>query len=191
MTTAPKPTRRRGADPRLVRYAWIAARLEGISVKEGFEAWSEKHFGRRLTKRDIERHVNPIRVPPHIGRSRKEEVPPAPSPTPALQDWVRVDERRLQLLSVLFELPNRSSAPRPGLFEALEDLSGLRHVIELREDGDILALGVVRSMEEAETLQEEVSTQAAGQPLRMRVIERESQNGAARTWFDVALRQAK
>ena len=70
-------------------------------------------------------------------------------------------------------------------------MNGIRHVVETKGDGDIIALGVARNIDEADDLQARVQEQAPGQGVRMRLIERESQAGAADTWLDLADRQAK
>jgi hypothetical protein len=185
-------------DERLVQYAWIAARLNDIGVSgENFADWTEANFGERLTRRDLDAHVMPLTPPSKQGRRRKRpgSAPRREGPTPALMDALRVDEKRLGLLTLLFELPNPRFVARPGLFEWLESQAGIKQVIELREDGDIVALGVVRTHEEAGHLkslvQEQVAERGEEQGVRMRVIERESHAGAAGTWFQLAKRQAE
>jgi hypothetical protein len=180
-------------DERLVRYAWVAARLSGVATsKGGFEEWSERCFGRRLTDDHVRAYVTPLTPPTRKGRPRKHagEAPKREGPTPALREWLAVDEQRLELLSVMFELPNRDFVPRSELFERLEKLPGIKQVIEIKEDGDIVALGLVRNMSEADDLKALVQEEVAGQGVRMRLIARESHAAAPATWLELTKRQA-
>ena len=185
----PGPADPASDDGRLVRAAWIAARLNGVAITEGFEEWSRRCFGRGLTRDDVREHVAPLRPPTKRGRPRRRPGTASPR-TPAIEDWLVVDERRLRLLSLVFELPNAEGGPRPGLFESIETVPGIRHVVETRGDGTIIALGVVRSMAEAAELKASIEAEAGAGSVTMSVAERESQAGAPQTWLELAKREA-
>jgi hypothetical protein len=106
-----------------------------------------------------------------------------------LFDSLHVDEHELGLLSLLFELPNPGFQPRPGLVQALEILPGIRQIVETREDGDVIALGVVRTIAEADDLKARIQEHVPGEGVRMRLIGRESHAAAPATWLDLAQRE--
>ncbi len=99
-----------------------------------------------------------------------------------------VDEPALGLLRLLLRLPN-DGLPRPELLEALRGLPGIRQVLEVSSDREILAVGLARDLREAEDLRARVQDHAVGQSVRMDIISAESHRPAERTWVELARRQ--
>lgn len=68
-------------------------------------------------------------------------------------------------------------------------MPGIRQVIEVSSDREVLAVALVRDLAEADDLRARVEDYAPGQPVRMDVVNWESHMPARRTWVDLACRE--
>lgn len=177
--------------PRLAILTWIASKLNGVTEQE-LPDWTTGLLGRRLEGADLRPHVVQLRPPTRRGRPTTGSRPRLrPIRRPAIFDWLLVEETpELNLISLLVELPNPTFEQRPSLVADLESLPGIRHVVEMREDGDVYALATVRNLTEADVLQARVQELVSAGGVRVRRIKRESQQGAKRTWRELAVREA-
>ncbi len=105
-------------------------------------------------------------------------------------DWLLVDEAALGLLRVLYRLPN-NGLPRPGLLEALSGIGGIRQIIEVSGDLEVLVVAIVEDLQEAQRLRARIQDHAIEQPVRMDLLNYESHEPARQTWIQLARRQLK
>jgi len=107
-----------------------------------------------------------------------------------MRPWIAADETALGLQRVLFRLPN-DGLPRPALLAALETMPGIRQVIEVSSDREVIVVAVVRDLDEAGDLRALLEDHAPGQPVRMDLITVESHLPTRLTWIRLARHQLK
>jgi hypothetical protein len=147
------------------------------------------HVGVRIGGSAFERDVGPIRAVSPFKAPRGRRGERRTKEAPALKEWMLVEEPRLGLRKVLFRVAN-DGLPQPRLIEALRSLTGLAQIIETSYDREILAVAVVRTDGEARDLRSRVEELAPDRGVRMDLIETESHEPAARTWLEIARREA-
>lgn len=178
-------------------YGWIAAQFNG---KLGIELpdYFERHFGGRVSVDTIGRAVAHWQGG-HAEEPTSDLLPRGAQPRADAKqgsggaaislDSVWVDERALGLRTFLVRFPNQG-LDLGELFAALEKMVGFRQVIETQEDLEILAIAVLEPSENKQDLRARVLEHAPGREVRIHEIGRESQAGAAGTWFELARRRA-
>jgi hypothetical protein len=72
----------------------------------------------------------------------------------------------------------------------LEALPGIRHVVQVHGEHDIVALATVRNLRELDALEARVQELVEGRGVRVRRIARESQQAAKQTFLELAKREA-
>jgi len=175
-----------------LRYAWMAARVHDVSTSR-FSEFAETELGVRLNWKRVWRAVEGVEERSRW-RNKKgagSAAPPSPvAPPPIIRPWIVADETALGLQRVLFRLPN-DGLPRPALLATLEEMPGIRQVIEVSSDRELIVVAVVRDLDEAADLRALIEDHAPGQPVRMDVIISESHVPARRTWIQLARDQLK
>lgn len=179
------------------RLAWIALRFSGRPETE-FEEFTRETLGCDLDLAATHEAIRPMRPPSRrTGRKRKDNPVRRREPkpierVPALVDWLLIDEPKLDLIALMFDLPNAPPWPhRPDLPERVAAIEGITQVLEVGDDRDVHAFGVARSDQEAERLlaqlQDLVSIRGIAEGVRMRRMRRRIDQ-PARTWIELARR---
>jgi hypothetical protein len=176
-----------------LRYAWMAAHVHDVSTA-CFADFTETELGVRLNWKRAWRAVEGIEEQSRW-RNKKGSEPATPSPgartqAPVMRPWIVTDETALGLQRVLFRLPN-DGLPRPALLAALETLPGIRQLIEVSSDREVIVVAVVRDLDEARDLRALLEDHAPGQPVRMDLITVESHLPTRLTWIQLARHQLK
>jgi hypothetical protein len=175
-----------------LRRVWIAAALHSVSESR-FKKFTRTYFGAPTTYKQAWtaagslKEASPWRGAAGRPRGEDTESPPA-RPEPSLRAWLVVDEPALGLTRVLYRLGN-DGLPRPDLVNALGELAGVRQVIEVGSDRELLIIGIVEDIAEARDLRARIEDHAVGQPVRMDLIEHEDHTPARATWIGLASRQ--
>lgn len=177
-----------------LRRIWVTSRLHAVSSSflkrfstEQFDL--EVKYGQAWGAAGALQAKSPWREKPGP-RGDKSGVEPSPAPPAALWDWVVVDEPALGLLRFLYRLPN-NGLPRPQLLDVLAGLPGVRQLVEVSGDLEILVVAVVEDLKEAEDLRSRIQDHATGEPVRMDLISHENHQPARRTWIELARRQVE
>jgi hypothetical protein len=176
------------------RFAWVAARLHSVS-RPFFEEFTREQLGSPIQYEQAWKATGRLQAPSRWrgrqGRPRANPSSPTEArPAPALWDWVLVDEPALGLLRVLYRLPN-DGLPRPALLEAVAALRGVRQIIEVANDREILAIALVENLEEADRLRARIQDHAIDQPVRMDLLSHETHEPARLTWIELARTQLR
>ena len=193
MAPPESPERRLGRETeRARRFAWVAARLHGVS-KPFFRDFTREQLGWELDYNKASKAASPLSARSSWrgkqGRPRTKPPPQgSPDTAPALWEWMLVDEPALALLRVLYRLPN-DGLPRPELLEVLARLGGVRQIIEISGDLEVLVIAIVENLEEANHLRARIQDHAVGQPVRMDLLSHENHQPARQTWIGLARRQ--
>jgi hypothetical protein len=172
--------------PRLARFAWVAAAYQGKRW-QAFQGWVADELGVRVPMAEVTRHVNAVRT--RTNRGRKAKSPRAAPPSENLiEDWVRVDEGALGLLKLLFRIPGDFHR-REQMHQALNTLVGIRSFMEIGSDLELLAVGLVRNMDEADDLRREIQRVVPQHTVQMDIISAESHAPTRSTWIQIARRE--
>lgn len=191
MTSSQKP-RKRQLPKRLARFLWIASKLNG-ETGESLEAWCKQETGLEVQLKQVQELVKPLRPKTRRGRppkQRKTRRRDADDREHAIVDWLLVDEARLELLVVLYRLPS-DGMPRPDLYDVISELPGVRQVIETKRDRELLVIGLVRSLKEADALRSLLEEHAPEESVSLDLVQRETHLPAVQTWTWLAKREAK
>lgn len=180
------------ASDEALRLAWVASHLHAVSQARFADFW-EQQIGIALDWRKAWEASRGLQTesPWRDKRGRrplKPESEQLESGEPALWEWMVADEPALGLLRVVYRLPN-DGLPRDELREVLEELAGVRQVIELSSDREIIVVALTRDLEEAENLRAQIEDHAVGQSVRMDLVTRESHQPARRTWIELVRRE--
>ncbi|HEX2097264.1 MAG TPA: hypothetical protein VHF50_07850 [Solirubrobacterales bacterium] len=173
----------------LARLLWVASKLNG-KTDASFEGWCREEIGIEARIDEARDHIKALRPRSRRGRPATKSKPKREARKDAVIDWLLVDEQELELLPVLYRLPN-DGMPRPELYKAVAGLPGVRQAIETKGDRELLIVGLVRSVSEADDLRERIAEHAPGQAVKMDLIERETQRPAVATWRWLAKREAE
>ncbi len=106
-----------------------------------------------------------------------------------IHDWLRIDERRLGVISFLVRLPNEGLS-RPEVFDAVSEIAGITEVVETREDREIHARGVAVDLDQIADIRARLEDLVPGQAVRIHLLERETSVPAARAYLELARRSA-
>lgn len=176
-----------GLNDQTTRVAYIAARAHGVRVDD-VPAWVADHLGIKITRRQIQDAVGPIRAESaHKQRRGRKGVPRLVKREPILHEGLVVDEAKLGLRRVLFRLANEGW-PQPALLQDLEGLAGVRQVLEVDSTRELIIVALVVSLEDADDLRAQIEERAPGRPVRRDFISYESTAAAAATWLRLAQR---
>lgn len=180
------------------RLAWIALRFSG-EPEARFGEFTRQTLGRELDLEEAHEAIRTVRPrsrrtgrKPKANPVRRRE-PKAVDRVPALVDWLLVDESKLDLIPLMFDLPNAAPwRPRPDLVDQVAGIVGITQVLEVGDDRDVHAFGVARSEQEADQLlarlQDLVLGRGSGEGVRMRKTRRRV-DLPARTWVELARRE--
>ncbi len=178
---------------RLYRFGWLAMKFEGRPGRE-VSSFFERHFRVQVSQDAVERAVEPIRAKNTMKRPRgpASEWPRRPEDTgfAIWTDWLRVDEQRLGIRTVLVRIPN-DGYPIDGLVEALETEPGVRQVIETKEMREVFAVALLRTEEDEDDLRARILEHAQGRAVSVTVIRRESHVPTASAWLNLACDEAR
>lgn len=175
-------------DSRAALFAFIAARLSGHPDRAHDQYF--RQLGLRISGRGARRAAEGYLV-----QSPHKNAPGPTSVTPqrrrrrrrALRPWLLVNEHALGLETALVRFPG-SGQRQDHLRRALERLPGVRHVIELQRDRELLAVVVFSGVAERLALQAQLEEIA-----EVRIwddISYETLEPSVRTWIDRAKRAA-
>lgn len=173
----------------LAAFVWIAAKLHEI-LDGDLPEWTGNRFEHALDTKTLLATAKIRRPLARTGRPPQGPHPRRVTREPAIFDWFWVDEPKLGLLRILFRLPN-DGLPRPDLMDAMKELPGIRQVIETKTDREIIAIGLVRNLDEADHLRARIEEQAPDQSVRMDLVQEEDHLVARRTWLEIAQREAR
>lgn len=168
---------------REARYAWIAARLAGVTWR-GFETWTETTLGRRVSQKTARSVAARERRPNRQGRPTS-----AASPGPyGFGDWVWVDERRIGLLLYLLRVSPATTGERTALIRNLRATPGVRQLLELSSASELHAVLVVRAHADALDVRSRTQEWTA-QIVSIHEISYETHAPAVETWRHLAQRE--
>jgi hypothetical protein len=177
---------------RAYRYGWIAMKLAGEPDRK-IEEFFRNRVGIAVKQDAVERAVRPVRAtnPNKLKRGTRSTKPRLASQAPAAiwTDWLRIDEHQLGLRKVLVHIGADGFALE-GVVDALDQMPGIRQVIELKESRDIYAVALLRDEREEDDLRARLLEFAPGRPVKVLVIRQESNAPALGTWLDLAVKQA-
>jgi hypothetical protein len=182
---------------RAYRYGWIAMKLAG-EPDRNTEDFFKRHVGIAVKQDAVERAIRPLKAanPNKLKRGSRRASHPARQPQSTGEsaaiwtDWLRVDEHRLGLRKVLVHIGADGFA-LAGLVDALQQMPGIRQVLELKESRDVYAVALLHDESEEDDLRARLLEFAPGRPVRVLVIRQESDAPAQGTWLDLAVRQAR
>jgi hypothetical protein len=174
--------------PPAALFAYLAARLHGVPARK-HSAYFAETVGVRISAQQAERAARPVRASsPHKGQ-RGRPGPRRPKQSPAIEEWLLVDERRLGLEKVLVRLIGEGRHDE-DLLRQLRRLPGVRQVVETSYQRDVFAILVFRDGEEGEALRaqlEEITDRAVvWDPILL-----ETQEPARATWVELTRRAAQ
>src|SRR5947207_2841916 len=130
------------AESRGALFAFITARLYGSPTRE-HDAFFRDELGIRVSRSGAETAARPYRLTSPRKRPRGTARSEPSRREPILRDWLLVDERRLNLETVLLRFPG-DGRRQSALLAMLDDVPGIRQVIETASRREVVAIAVVR-----------------------------------------------
>lgn len=171
---------------RTALFSYIAGRLAGVCVTDQarfYEVELRVRIGR-----DGAEHAAGLRRHPQPGKRARGPAPAQPQPVvrpedAALREWLLVEEHKLDLDSAMIRFPG-SGRRQSDLLRGLDGVHGVRQVIELSEQRDVLAIVIFDGRDDRRRLRAELEELAWS--MIWEDIESESHDPATATWKHLA-----